>query len=89
MPTSTITSEGEIRLPEEVREHLHLAAGDRVEFLIDCTGKVELRPVAVPIQSLFGILHQPGMRAVSVEEMNEGVAQFHAAENERILRGEA
>ena len=86
MSTSTMTCEGLITLPEDVREHLHLAAGDRVEFRIDCTGKVELRPV-VSIQSIAGLLHQPGMRAVSVEEMNEGIAQFHAAENERILKG--
>jgi antitoxin PrlF len=88
MPTSTITKEGQIILPTEVREHLHLVAGDRVEFLINAGGTVELRPISGSFREAFGMLHQPGMRPVSVEEMNEGIAQFHAAENERILKGD-
>ncbi len=88
MSTTTITSKGQITLPKEVREHLHVHEGDRLEFMIDDQGKVEMRPISRSIQSLFGLLHQPGMRTVSVEEMNEAVGRFHAEENERILKGE-
>jgi hypothetical protein len=58
-----------------------------VEFLIDCTGKVELRSVSVSIQSIAGMLHQPGMRAVSVEEMNEAISTSRAEDHLRILKG--
>jgi len=74
-----------VTLPDEVREHLQLKAGDRVEYLIKPSGNVELRPAST--ESLFGILHRPGMRAVSIEEMKEGIARFHAEENERIRKG--
>ena len=89
MPTTTITSKGQITLPKEVREHLHVHEGDRVEFVIDDQGKVEMRPLSGSIQSLFGLLLQPGTRAVSVQEMNEAIGRFHAEENQRILKGKA
>ena len=79
-------SKGQVTVPKEVRTHLNLHDGDRLEFLIDAEGKVVLVPVAGSYRKAFGMLHQPGMRAVSVEEMNEGIARFHAEENERILK---
>jgi antitoxin PrlF len=87
MSTTTITSKGQITLPKEVREHFHLHEGDRLEFMIDDQGRVEMRPLSRSIQSLFGLLHRPGARAVSVKEMNEAIGRFHAEENGRILKG--
>ena len=46
MAIATITSKGQITLPKEVREHLQLAEGDRVEFVIEGQGKVQVRPLA-------------------------------------------
>ena len=88
MSTATITSKGQITLPREVREHLHLSEGDRVEFLIEPEGGVRLRPLTGSVRNLFGILHRPGMRALSVEEMDEAIGRHLAEDNERILRGE-
>lgn len=87
MPTATLIRKGQITVPKEVRDYLHLSEGDRVEFLIEPEGKVELRPNTRSIQSLFGILHRPGMRPVTVEEMDEAVGRYLAEEDERIRRG--
>jgi antitoxin PrlF len=87
MPTSTITSKGQITLPREVREYLHLSEGDRVEFLIDPADGVRLRPMTGSVKDLAGMLHQPGMRPLSIREIDEAIARFHIEENERILRG--
>lgn len=89
MSRATITSKGQITLPKEVRDHFHLQEGDRVEFLIEPEGRVELRPVSVSIMSLYGILHRPGMRPVSIEEMDEAVGRYLAEEDERIRKGRA
>ena len=88
MPTATLTSKGQITLPREVREHLHLAEGDRVEFLIDAQNGVRLRPMTRSVRELFGILHRPDLRPASIEEIDEAIGRFHVEENERILRGE-
>jgi antitoxin PrlF len=87
MSTSTIT-EGHIAVPKDVCEHLNVHDGDRVEFLIKEGGIVELHPIAGSFREAFGMLHQPGMRPVSVEEMNEAIARSRAEDHERILKGE-
>lgn len=34
MSTATLTSKGQTTVPKEIREHLRLHAGDRIEFVI-------------------------------------------------------
>lgn len=43
MPISALTSKYQATIPKMVRETLHLAAGDRVEFLIAHDGAVSVR----------------------------------------------
>lgn len=45
MPISALTSKYQATIPKMVRETLHLAAGDRVEFLIAHDGAVRLQKV--------------------------------------------
>jgi len=91
MPTSAVVSgrvtrEGQVTLPEAVREHLHLRAGDKVEFVIEPEGKVYVRPQSAP--ELFGILHHPDISPRSIEEIREGMIESLVEDNERIKRGE-
>ena len=44
MPSSTISSKGQVTVPIEVRHRLGLKAGDKVEFAFE-EGKTVLRPV--------------------------------------------
>lgn len=87
MPTATITSKGQITLPREVREHLHLSEGDRLEFLIDAEGDVRLRPLTGSAKDFLGLLHRPGMHALAVREIDKAIGRYHAEQNERILTG--
>lgn len=87
MSTSTVTSQGQVTLPKEVREHLHLAAGDRLEFLIEDGGAVRLRPVSGSVQALFGMLRKPGRPAPSLEELDQELSRSLAADDERIRSG--
>ncbi len=43
MPMSTLTSKYQATIPRQVHEVLQLAAGDRVEFVLDAGGGVRLR----------------------------------------------
>ena len=56
MATATLTSQGQITLPREVRDHLKLAEGDRVEFIVDAGGEVRVRPVSGSVRKLHGLL---------------------------------
>ena len=87
MPTATVTSKGQITLPKEVREHLHLAEGTRVEFVIETGGDVHLRPVAGSVRALFGIAGHKERQAQSIEEMDEAIGRHLAQDAERIRSG--
>jgi len=73
MPASLITSKGQTTIPKEIRDHLHLKPGDRVDFVVEEDGKVILEPATADLGELEGMLHRPGMKAVSEAEMKAAV----------------
>ena len=74
MPTSTLTSKGQITLPKQVREQLRLHRGSRIDFVIEPSGRVTLKPLNSDFRLLKGIVRVRRKRPVSIEEMNESIA---------------
>ena len=70
MPTATLSSKGQTVIPKAIRNHLRLQPGDALDFVVQDNGDVLIRPATEDIQQLKGLLHRPGRRSVSVEEMN-------------------
>jgi antitoxin PrlF len=87
MPTATLTSKGQITLPKQVREHLHVSEGDRVEFVLGAGGEVQVRPVTGSVRELFGCVHRPGIRPPTIEEMEGALLDSVARDDERIRKG--
>jgi antitoxin PrlF len=55
--TSTISSKGQVTVPQEIRKRLGLEPGDRVEFVAE-EGRTVMRPVhseANPFEKYIGI----------------------------------
>ncbi|MBW4541010.1 MAG: type II toxin-antitoxin system PrlF family antitoxin [Myxacorys chilensis ATA2-1-KO14] len=75
MFTTEMTHDGQTTIPEDVRELLNLRPGDRLEFVISEDGKVYLQSAKIDVRELSGMLYKPGRDSVSVEEMNEAIAQ--------------
>ncbi|MCC5622038.1 AbrB/MazE/SpoVT family DNA-binding domain-containing protein [Nostoc sp. CHAB 5715] len=75
MASATITSKGQITIPQEIRDYLHLDTGSKVDFVIDENGTVKLIPLNVPIQTLSGFLHRPGMKSATLEEMEVAIQE--------------
>ena len=73
MPASLITAKGQTTIPKKIRSHLNLRPGDRIEFVVEEDGKVVLEPATHDIHELEGILHRPGMKAVSTDDMKKAV----------------
>ena len=84
MPEAKLTSKGQVTVPKEVREALHLDAGDRVQFFIREDGVVELRPQTVDLEDLYGILEYKG-EPVTVEAMNEAIGKAVVASFEKSV----
>lgn len=75
MAASTITSKGQITIPKAVRDALKLNAGDKIEFVVTDKREALIRPISKKVDEVFGILHKPDQKKVSIEEMNEGIRQ--------------
>lgn len=69
---ATITSKGQVTLPKALRDRLHLASGDRIEFVVDADDNVRLVVRRGSVDRLKGILPKPD-RPVSIEEMERAV----------------
>jgi len=72
MAASTITSKGQATVPGDIRRHLKLRAGDRVEFVVEPDGRVVLVPATVDIADLKGLL-APAPRRVSLRAMDAAI----------------
>ena len=75
MPEATLRSDGRITIPTTVREALHLAAGERVHFLVRDDGVVELRPQNVDLRDLYGMLADPHHRTLTTEATEHAIAK--------------
>jgi len=56
--SSTISSKGQVTVPQEIRKRLGLAPGDRIEFVVE-EGRTVIRPARSevnPFEKFVGIL---------------------------------
>jgi antitoxin PrlF len=78
MPTSTLTSKGQITIPKQVRDQLHLKKGSRLEFSVDPSGRVILQPLNSDFRTLRGMIRSKRKRPVSIAEMNHAIARGYS-----------
>ena len=53
---ATLTSKGQIRIPAELRARLNLKEGDKVEFFLDRSGRLLMRPRNLSPTAIFETL---------------------------------
>jgi antitoxin PrlF len=82
----TMTSKGQTTVPKEVREFLGLSEGAQVEWILE-DGKATVKPRTLRAVDLAGFLGEPPSgRHVSIEEMDEAIAEAVAERFERATR---
>jgi len=74
MPTSTVTTKGQVTIPKAIREAIGVGPGDRVRFLRRDDGVVVIEPETVEVLSLKGLFEDRVTRPVSLEEMDDAIA---------------
>ena len=89
MVALTLTAKNQLTLRNEVVKHLGLKPGDKVEAELRPDGTVELaahRPRTGKISDAFGIIKvKPGTPPLSIEQMNEVIAEGWAEMGRRGL----
>ena len=75
MSIATITSKGQVTLPKEIRNKLHLEAGEKIDFRVnEEAGTATLVPVNKHIEDVFGILHRSKQnKRVTIEDMEKAI----------------
>ena len=82
MPTSTVTTKGQITLPRDVRKALALDAGDKIDF-VAVEGGFKLVPLRKDVRAVKGRFAGRVDRPVTIDEMEEAIAQS-AAKSARL-----
>lgn len=77
MPSSRLSTKGQLVIPQEIRGLLGVRPGDRIDFVVAEDGTVTLRPALLDVRDLRGLLRREGAEPVSVEAMNEAIRLRH------------
>jgi antitoxin PrlF len=72
MLESTITAKGQTTVPRDIRAALGLKPGDKLRYLVLEDGQVRILKQR-PATDLSGLLHRPGQKALTVEEMDAAI----------------
>ena len=72
MPGATVTSKGQITIPQPVRAALDLKPGDRIVFVVRDDGIAEMRPETLDLLSLCGAI-RPKRKGISLDDMEAAI----------------
>ena len=72
---ATITSKGQVTVPKNIRDQLNIQAGTQLDFTLNNDGTICVRPLNRTALSIVGILKRPGQKAVTIEQMNDTIAE--------------
>lgn len=80
MTTLTVTAKGQVTLRKDVLEHLGVRPGDKIAVEKLPSGRIEVRAnkPAGKISDIFGMLKRKNGPRLSIEEMNEVIADAWA-----------
>lgn len=67
---ATLTSKGQTTIPKEIRDSLHMKAGDRMTFTLMPDATVVMRVKSKSITDLAGVLYKKGRKTVPVEQLS-------------------
>lgn len=78
MTTATVTSKGQITIPANVRQSLHVDTGDQVEFVEMEPGQFLFVAATQSVTALKGMFGK-SKKIVSIEDMNRVIASRGAS----------
>lgn len=80
---ATVTDKGQITVPKEIRDQTGIVPGSRLDFEVQGDGTLRVRVLTRGADNLFGLVHRAGIKARSIEEMDQGIAAAVDARNRR------
>lgn len=77
---------GQVVLPEELVRHLAIKPGEMVEFFLTLDGHVHFHVINQSWKSLGKNAGPPHRPSLSIREIDDGIADHLAEDDERIMR---
>ena len=85
---ASVTAKGQVTIPREIRAHLKLATPDKIAFVIDDAGNVQLRPAEPEWEDFCGSIPPvPGRETLDFRDYAEEAMQAEADEIVREMGG--
>jgi antitoxin PrlF len=77
MSIATITSKGQVTLPKEIRQRLHLETGEKIDFRMnEENGTATLVPLNKRVDDVFGLLsRKTPKKPITTDEMKSAVQE--------------
>lgn len=72
MSTATVTSKGQVTIPQDVRAAMGITAGDKLEFVRMDDGYFAVVPATRSVKSLQGIIPKPD-KPVTLKQMQRAI----------------
>lgn len=72
MPTTTLTSKGQVTLPKAIRDEMGLKTGDKIE-LVSIGNSAIIVPRNKPVESVFGLLSARAIRHTEIDDYDSAV----------------
>lgn len=82
---ATVTDKGQVTLPKAIRDLLNIRPGSRIDFQVTADKKLTAQVQTRGSEGLFGLLHRPGRRTISIEEMDDAITQM-VAERSKVKK---
>ena len=70
---ATVTDKGQVTLPKAIRDLLNIRPGSRIDFQVTADKTLTAQVQTRGSEGLFGLLHRPGQRTISIEEMDDAI----------------
>ena len=84
MPVLTVTKKGQVTLRKELLQHLGVQPGEKIEVNVLPNGRIEARAAQRTghISDVFDVFKRPDGPSLTIEEMNEIIADGWAGKRE-------
>lgn len=83
--TSTVTSKGQVTIPKRVRQQLGIEAGDKVSFVVQDSGSVELQIAPLRWKDLRGIV--PSKLGIDSIDFRDAFEEGFQRRGEELVSG--
>lgn len=75
----TVTDKGQLTVPKAIRDQFGIEPGSKLDFEPQDDGTLRVRVLTRGAGSLYGLMHRPGRKSKTIEEMDIGIGQAVAA----------